>query len=86
MGILSVVAGIMALANPFAATLTAELLAGYMFTAIGVLTLISGVSGPGLGRAPSGGRPHSRGGPPPPPAAWRADHGVSAFNLIVSSA
>lgn len=40
-GVLSVIAGIMAFANPFAATLTAELLAGYMFTAIGILTLVS---------------------------------------------
>lgn len=40
-GILSIIAGFVALANPFAATLTAELLAGYMFTAIGILTLIS---------------------------------------------
>lgn len=40
-GILSIVAGIIALANPFAATLTAELLAGYMFMAIGILTLLS---------------------------------------------
>ena len=48
-GILSVVAGIMALANPFAATLTAELLAGYMFTAIGVLTLISAFQDQGWG-------------------------------------
>jgi uncharacterized membrane protein HdeD (DUF308 family) len=48
-GILSVVAGIMALANPFAATMTAELLAGYMFTAIGVLTLISAFQDQGWG-------------------------------------
>jgi uncharacterized membrane protein HdeD (DUF308 family) len=40
-GILSIIAGITALAHPFAATMTAELLAGYMFTAIGVLTLVS---------------------------------------------
>lgn len=40
-GILSIIGGVFALANPFAATLTAELIAGYMFLAIGVLTLIS---------------------------------------------
>ncbi|MFO8153079.1 HdeD family acid-resistance protein [Guyparkeria sp.] len=40
-GILSVAAGILALANPFAATVTAELLIGYLFIAIGLLTLVS---------------------------------------------
>lgn len=48
-GILSIVAGIIALANPFAATLTAELLAGYMFIAIGVLTLVSAFQDQGWG-------------------------------------
>lgn len=48
-GIASVVAGIIALANPFAATLTAELLAGYMFTAIGILTLLSAFQDQGWG-------------------------------------
>src|SRR6056297_3139512 len=48
-GILSVIAGIVALANPFAATLSAELLAGYMFTAIGILTLISAFQDQGWG-------------------------------------
>jgi len=48
-GIASVVAGIIALANPFAATLTAELLAGYMFTAIGLLTLLSAFQDQGWG-------------------------------------
>lgn len=48
-GILSIVAGIVALANPFAATVTAELLAGYMFTAIGILTLISAFQDQGWG-------------------------------------
>jgi len=48
-GILSLVAGVVALANPFAATLSAELLAGYMFTAIGILTLISAFQDQGWG-------------------------------------
>lgn len=48
-GIVSIVAGIVALANPFAATLTAELLAGYMFTAIGILTFISAFQDQGWG-------------------------------------
>ncbi len=48
-GILSLVAGVIALANPFAATLTAELLAGYMFTAIGILTIFSAFQDQGWG-------------------------------------
>lgn len=48
-GILSILAGIVALANPFAATLTAELIAGYMFLAIGVLTLVSAFQDQGWG-------------------------------------
>jgi len=48
-GILSIIAGIVALANPFAATLTAELIAGYMFLAIGVLTLVSAFQDQGWG-------------------------------------
>jgi uncharacterized membrane protein HdeD (DUF308 family) len=48
-GVLSVIAGILAFANPFAATLTAELLAGYMFTAIGILTLVSAFQDQGWG-------------------------------------
>lgn len=48
-GILSVIAGIVALAHPFAATLSAELLAGYMFTAIGILTLVSAFQDQGWG-------------------------------------
>lgn len=49
LGILSVIAGIVAFANPFAATLTAELLAGYLFTAIGILTLVSAFQDQGWG-------------------------------------
>ena len=48
-GIFSVIAGIVALANPFAATLSAELLAGYLFTAIGILTLVSAFQDQGWG-------------------------------------
>jgi len=48
-GVLSVIAGIVALANPFAATLSAELLAGYMFAAIGILTLLSAFQDQGWG-------------------------------------
>lgn len=48
-GIVSILAGILALANPFAATLTAELLAGYMFLLIGVLTLFSAFQDQGWG-------------------------------------
>ena len=48
-GLLSVVAGLVALANPFAATLTAELLTGYSFIAIGVLMLLSAFQSQGWG-------------------------------------
>jgi len=48
-GILPIIAGIVALANPFAATLSAELLAGYLFSAIGILTLISAFQDQGWG-------------------------------------
>lgn len=48
-GILSIIAGVVALANPFAATLTAELIAGYMFLAIGILTLVSAFQDQGWG-------------------------------------
>ena len=40
-GILSLVGGFLAFANPFAATLTAELLAGWAFVIVGILTLFS---------------------------------------------
>ena len=40
-GALSLIGGIFALLNPLAATLTAELLTGYFFIAIGVLMLLS---------------------------------------------
>lgn len=40
-GIISLIGGIIALGNPLAATLTAEILAGYMFTIVGILTIIS---------------------------------------------
>ena len=40
-GALSLLGGLVALLNPLAATLTAEMLAGYLFMAIGVLMLLS---------------------------------------------
>jgi len=40
-GALSLIGGIIALLNPLAATLTAELLTGYLFIAIGALMLVS---------------------------------------------
>jgi len=40
-GALSLIGGIIALLNPLAATLTAELLAGFLFIAIGALMLLS---------------------------------------------
>jgi uncharacterized membrane protein HdeD (DUF308 family) len=48
-GILSVIAGIVALANPFAATITANMLAGYMFAAIGILMLLTAFQDQGWG-------------------------------------
>lgn len=40
-GVLSLLAGVLALANPLAATLTAELLAGWGFVLVGIITLFS---------------------------------------------
>ena len=40
-GLISLFGGFFALANPLAATLTAELLAGWMFVAVGVMTMVS---------------------------------------------
>jgi membrane protein HdeD len=48
-GILSIIAGIVAFANPFAATLTAELLVGYMFLALGILTILAAFQDQGFG-------------------------------------
>jgi uncharacterized membrane protein HdeD (DUF308 family) len=48
-GVLSIVGGIVALANPFAASLTASVLAGWMFMAIGVLTILSAFGDKGWG-------------------------------------
>lgn len=48
-GTLSIIGGIIALANPFAATLTAHLMAGYMFMIIGILTLFSAFQDQGWG-------------------------------------
>lgn len=41
MGVISIIAGIFALANPLAATLTAEQLAGWAFLIIGIIELIA---------------------------------------------
>lgn len=48
-GVLSLVGGVVALANPLAATLTAELLSGWTFILVGILILISAVSDQGWG-------------------------------------
>ncbi|PIE16964.1 MAG: hypothetical protein CSA68_00535 [Rhodobacterales bacterium] len=48
-GIVSLIGGVVALANPLAATLTAEQLAGWMFLAVGVLTLLSAFRDQGWG-------------------------------------
>jgi uncharacterized membrane protein HdeD (DUF308 family) len=45
MGIISILAGILALANPLAATLTAERLAGWAFLLIGILDIIAALRG-----------------------------------------
>ncbi|MBC9246531.1 DUF308 domain-containing protein [Paracoccus sp. 11-3] len=41
MGVIAIIAGIFALANPLAATLTAEQLAGWAFLIVGILDLIA---------------------------------------------
>lgn len=41
LGIVSLLGGFMALANPFAATLTAEMMTGYMFAIVGILIVLS---------------------------------------------
>ncbi len=48
-GLLSLAGGVFGLANPLAATLTAELLAGWMFTAVGIVTLLSAFGDQGWG-------------------------------------
>lgn len=48
-GVLSLVGGLAALANPLAATLTAELLAGWTFVLVGLLTIVSAFSDQGWG-------------------------------------
>jgi len=48
-GIVSLLGGIFALANPFAATITAEFLAGMMFMLVGLLTLFSAFGDRGWG-------------------------------------
>lgn len=48
-GVFSVVGGLFAFANPLSATLTAELVAGWLFLAIGLLTLFSAFQDQGWG-------------------------------------
>lgn len=48
-GIISLVGGFFALANPLAATITAELLAGWMFIIVGILTAFSAFGDQGWG-------------------------------------
>jgi uncharacterized membrane protein HdeD (DUF308 family) len=48
-GLASLVGGFVALAHPFAATLAAEQLAGWLFSAIGILTLLSAFQDKGWG-------------------------------------
>ncbi len=48
-GLLSLAGGFFGLINPLAATLTAELLAGWMFMVVGILTLLSAFGDQGRG-------------------------------------
>lgn len=48
-GVLSLIGGFFALANPLAATLTAELFAGWTFMLVGVLILVSAFNDQGWG-------------------------------------
>ena len=48
-GLISLFGGFFALANPLAATLTAELLAGWMFVIVGIMTLVSAFGDQGWG-------------------------------------
>ncbi|TDL78076.1 hypothetical protein E2L08_12310 [Palleronia sediminis] len=48
-GILSLIGGILALLNPFAATLTAEMFTGWLFVLVGILVLVSAFNDQGLG-------------------------------------
>jgi len=48
-GVISLLGGLFALANPLAATLTAVVLAGWMFTFVGILTIVSAFSDQGWG-------------------------------------
>ena len=48
-GVISLFGGFFALANPLAATLTAELLAGWMFVAVGIMTMVSAFGDQGWG-------------------------------------
>lgn len=48
-GVVSLIGGIAALANPLAATLAAEQLAGWMFLAVGILTILTAFGDQGWG-------------------------------------
>ncbi|WP_435141184.1 HdeD family acid-resistance protein [Pseudopelagicola sp. nBUS_19] len=48
-GIMSLIAGIIALLNPFAASLTATLIAGWSFLILGALQIIAGLQAEGTG-------------------------------------
>ncbi len=48
-GILSLVGGIFAFFNPFVASLTAELLAGWVFTLVGIISILSAIKDQGWG-------------------------------------
>lgn len=48
-GILSLVAGIVALANPFAASITATLLAGWSFFILGIIQVVAALRADGAG-------------------------------------
>lgn len=48
-GVISLLGGLFALANPLAATLTAVILAGWMFIIVGILTIVSAFGDRGWG-------------------------------------
>ncbi len=48
-GVLSIIVGVLALLNPFAASVTAELIAGWSFTVLGILQIIEAIRTQGWG-------------------------------------
>lgn len=48
-GVISLIGGVVALANPLAATMASVLLAGWMFIVVGIMTIISGFGDQGWG-------------------------------------